>query len=177
MSESRSNVLYMRIDEKIKNRLEKESLDKEISFNGLLRQILTRHVKWYNMAEKMDMITMPKKAYRTYTKNITTKDIKKIALTVGKENFKSYTLLNSGKLNIKSFIETLKTWFDINNIAFQYVVKDNDDIEFVILHDLGKKFSVLFSTIVSSVAKELDKKFTVNYMTDDKLTFIISTGN
>ena len=176
MSESRSNVLSIRIDEKIKNLLEKEALDKEISFNAVLRHILTRHVKWYNMVEKMDMISMPKKAYRTYIKHITTHDIKKMGLTVGKESFKTYTLFNSGEFNIKSFIETLKIWFDVNKIAFQYVVNDNDDIEFIILHDLGKKFGVLLSAVVSSVTKELGKKFTVNYMTDDKLTFIISTG-
>jgi len=171
-----SDIVSIRIDNEVKDLLINEAKDKGISFNKLIRQILTRHVKWFTMAEKMDMISIPKAAYKKYTSYITDGEIKQIGLTVGKESFKNYTLLSSGEFKIKPFIETLQLWLTINKLPFEYIVNSKDSNEFVIRHDLGKKFSILLTAIVSSLVEELDHKFTMINNTDNNLTFIINTG-
>ena len=107
MQTTKSDTVSLRISEEIKLRLEKECEEKGIAFNKLLCQVLTRHVRWYTMAEKMDMISMPKTTYKAHTDEIPNDKIKKIAQSSGKEAFKNYTLLNTGEFTTKSFLETL----------------------------------------------------------------------
>ena len=75
MQKSKSDVVSVRIDEKVKAMIEKECTEREITFNKLVCQILNRHVKWYYMAEKMDMITMPKSAYQIYLNKLDIEDM------------------------------------------------------------------------------------------------------
>jgi len=172
----RSDTVSLRIDGEIKKRLEKECEEKGIAFNKLLCQVLTRHVRWYTMAEKMDMITMPKTAYVAYTNEISDDKIKKIAKTAGIEMFKSYTLLNTGEFTTKSFLETLDLWLTINHISFEHTITNNDGHQFVIRHNLGAKFSILLNQMVNDLVEELDRKYTKMNSTDENLTFVIEKG-
>jgi len=86
MQTTKSDTVSLRMNGEIKVRLEKESKEKGIAFNKLLCQVLTRHVRWYTMAEKMDMITMPKTAYKAYTDEIPDDKIRKIAKIIQKTN-------------------------------------------------------------------------------------------
>jgi len=172
----RSDTVSLRIDEELKKRLEKECEEKGIAFNKLLNQVLTRHVRWYTMAEKMDMITMPKSAYIAYTNEITEDNIKKIAKTAGKEGFKSYTLLNTGEFTTKSFLATLDLWLTINHISFEHTITNNDGHQFVIRHNLGVKFSILLDQMVNDLVEELDRKYTKMNSTEENLTFVIEKG-
>ncbi len=172
----RSDTVSLRIDGEVKKRLEKECEEKGIAFNKLLCQVLTRHVRWYTMAEKMDMITMPKTAYLAYTDEISDDKIKKIAKTAGKEGFKSYTLLNTGEFTTKSFLETLDLWLTINHISFEHTITNNDGHQFVVRHNLGAKFSILLNEMVNDLVEELDRKYITMNSTDENLTFVIEKG-
>ena len=176
MQTIKSDTVSLRINDKIKKSLEGECEEKGIAFNKLLCQVLTRHVRWYTMAEKMDMITMPKTAYKAYTDEIPDDKIKKIARTSGKESFRNYTLLNTSEFTTKSFLETLDLWLTINHISFEHDITNNDAHEFVIRHDLGEKFSILLNEIVNDLVEELDRKYTNLNSTDENLTFVIGTG-
>jgi len=176
MQTTRSDTVSLRIDEEVKKRLEKECEEKGIAFNKLLCQILTRHVRWYTMAEKMDMITMPKTTYKAYTDEIPDDKIRKIAKTAGKESFKSYTLLNTGEFTTKSFLETLDLWLTINHISFEHTITNNDGHQFVVRHDLGAKFSILLDQMVNDLVEELDRKYTKINSTAENLTFVIEKG-
>ena len=176
MQTTKSDTVSLRINEEIKVRLEKECEEKGIAFNKLLCQVLTRHVRWYTMAEKMDMISMPKTTYKAYSNEITDDKIKKIAKTVGKESFKNYTLLNTGEFTTKSFLETLDLWLTINHISFEHTITNNDGHQFVIRHDLGTKFSLLLNEVVNGLVEELDRKYTNLNSTDVNLTFVIDKG-
>ena len=173
MQTIKSDTVSLRINAEIKNRLEKECEEKGVAFNKLLCQVLTRHVRWYTMAEKMDMISMPKTAYKAYTNEIPDDKIKKIAKTVGRESFKNYTLLNAGEFTTKSFLATLDLWLTINSISFEHTITNNDGHQFVIQHDLGPKFSILLNEIVNDLVEELDRKYTNMNSTDENLTFVI----
>ena len=176
MQITKSDTVSLRIDGEIKVRLEKECEEKGIALNKLLCQVLTRHVRWYTMAEKMDMISMPKTTYKAHTDEIPEDKIKKIAKTTGKEAFKNYTLLNTGEFTTKSFLETIDLWLTINRISFEHTITNNDGHQFVVRHDLGEKFSILLNEIVNELVEELDRKYTNINSTDGNLTFVIERG-
>jgi len=169
-------VASFRIDAALKNELQNECEKKCINFSTLVNQILTRHVRWYNMAEKMDMITMPKTVYKSYTAKISDEDIEEIARTVEREGLKNYTLLNTGEFTTKSFLETLDLWLTINHITYEHTITNNDGHQFVVRHNLGAKFSILLNHIVNDLAEELDRKYTNINSTDENLTFVIENG-
>ena len=176
MKRIKSNTVSLRISDEIKRSLEKESDEKGIAFNKLLGQVLTRHVRWDAMAEKMDMITMPKIAYKAYTIEIPDDKIKKIAKTIGKETFKNYTLLSTGEFTTKSFLETLDLWLTINHISFEHTITNNDGHQFVIRHNLGAKFSILLDQMVNDLVEELDRRYTNMNSTEENVTFVIEKG-
>ena len=176
MQTIKSDTVSLRINEEIKKSLEGECEEKGITFNKLLCQVLTRHVRWYAMAEKVDMITMPKTAYKAYTNEISVDKIKKIAKTTGKEAFKNFTLLNSREFTTKSFLDTLDLWLTINHISFEHTITNNGNHQFVVCHDLGVKFSILLNEIVSELVEDLDRNYTSLHSTDENLTFVIEKG-
>jgi len=165
------------MDDGIKGCLERECREKEITFNKLVHQVLTRHVRWYSMADKMDMITMPKSTYKAYTSKISDDEIKEIAKTAGQETFKNYILLNTGEFRIKSLLETLDLWLTINHISFEHIIINNDGHQYVIQHSMGKKFSILLNETVSGLVEELDCKLTNMNMTEENLTFVIDKNS
>jgi len=171
-----NEVASFRIDTALKNELQNECEKKSINFSTLVNQILTRHVKWDGMAEKMDMITMPKTAYKAYTSKISDEGIKEIARTHGREGFKNYTLLSTGEFTTKSFLETLDLWLTINHISYEHTITNNDGHQFVVRHNLGIKFSTLLNHIMNDLVEELDRKYTNLNSTDENLTFVIEKG-
>jgi len=171
-----NEVASFRIDTVLKNELQKECGKKSINFSTLVNQILVRHVRWDNMAEKMDMITMPKTVYKAYTSKISDEDIKEVARTAEREGLKNYTLLNTGEFTIKSFLETLDLWLTINHISYEHAITNNDGHQFVVRHNLGIKFSTLLNHIVNDLVEELDRKYTNMNSTDENLTFVIEKG-
>jgi len=177
MQPNRQNeVASFRMDIALKNELQNECEKKGINFSTLVNQILARHVKWDSMAEKMDMITMPKTTYKAYTSKISDEDIETIARTADREGFKNYTLLNTGEFTAKSFLETLDLWLTINHIAYEHTIRNNDDHQFVVRHNLGAKFSILLNHIVNDLVEELNCKYTNMHSTDENLTFVIENG-
>ena len=169
-------VVSFRIDTVLKNKLQNECEKKSINFSTLVNQILVRHVRWDNMAEKMDMITMPKTVYKSYTSRISDEGIEEIARTAEREGFKNYTLLNTGEFTTKSFLETLDLWLTINHIPYEHTITNNDSHQFVVRHNLGVKFSILLNHIVNDLVEELDRKYTNMNSTDENLTFVIEKG-
>ena len=174
MQDGKTDVISLRIDETIRHRLEDERDEKEITLNKLVSQILTRHVRWYKMAEKMDMITMPKTIFKEYVSKISDDEVKEIAKGSCTETFRNYTLLNTGELEIKTFLETLNLWFTINKIHFEHIITNDENQKYVIRHDMGLKFSIMFDTILSGIIEQLSCKYTNINMTAENLSFEIT---
>ena len=173
MQTTKSDTVSLRINEEIKRPLEKECEEKEIAFNKLVSQILTRHVRWYRMAEKMDMLTMPKTVFKEYISKISGDDVKEIAKGSCTETFRNYTLLNTGELRIKTFLETLDLWFSINQIHFDHTIGNDEKDKYVIRHNMGQKFSIIFHEIISGTIEQLHCKYSSMNMTDENLSFVI----
>lgn len=173
MQSGKTDVLSLRIDENIRNLLDNECVEKEIAFNKLVTQILTRHIKWYKMAEKMDMITMPKTTFKEYISKISDDDVKDVVKGTCLEVFKNYTLLNTGEFGIKTFLETLDLYFSINQISFEHITTNDENHRYVIRHNIGPKFSIIFDEILSGIIEQLDWKYTSMNMTDQNLSFEI----
>ena len=175
MQDGKTDVISLRIDETIRHRLEDERGEKEITLNKLVSQILTRHVRWYKMAEKMDMITMPKTVFKEYISKISDDDVIEIAKGNCTETFRNYSLLNTGEFRIETFLETLDLWFSINHIPFEHITTNDESQKYVIRHNMGLKFSIIFNEVISGILEQFNCKYTNMNMTDENLTFEIGT--
>lgn len=79
-----------------------------------------------------------------------------------------------GDVNTNTFIQTVTSWLKASNISFRSI--DGEKItKFVIQHDLGKKWSIHFLSLVSSLLEELNCKTTAIISDEHVVSFEIPT--
>lgn len=60
-----------------------------------------------------------------------------------------------GKIDIKSILDVIKLWLSASNLPFR-IIDNVNTIEFRIQHNLGKKGSLYFGTLLTSLFAELE---------------------
>src|SRR3989337_339374 len=95
--EKTRSITY-RLPENLVEELETESMEKNISQNVLVKQILEKHVQWDRYADKIGMIPVPKNILDELGKEMEGEDIDnilKVMLPMIKESDRKSTRLNS----------------------------------------------------------------------------------
>ena len=145
MSKSDTEIVSVRLDKDTSKLLRLESDSKQISLNGLLNQIISAHINWYELGSKMGRLSMSKRTFRALLENLDDQKIIKIGNTVAKEEYENAIRFFLTKYDMNSIIQFMEKWLKATNIQFRHTTDDGKN-KYVIEHDLGKKWSLLFIT-------------------------------
>ena len=112
--ETTRSITY-RLPSKIVEELEIEAMNKKISQNVLVKQILEKHVSWDRFGEQIGMIPIPKKILDSLGVEMDGEDINEIIKTV-LPIIKDTVLFMKGKYDLKRCIETLEDYMRVSGM-------------------------------------------------------------
>lgn len=146
--EKTRSITY-RLPAKVVEELESESMEKNISQNVLVKQILEKYVEWDRFSEKIGMIPIPKKILEILSDEIEGKDIDGI-INVLIPTIKDSVLFMKGSFDLKRCIETLENYMKASGMKSDHRIEGNIH-HFVVQHELGLKWSFFTEQLLKEI--------------------------
>ena len=146
--EKTRSITY-RLPAKVVEELETEAMQKNISQNVLVKQILEKYVQWDRFGDKIGMIPVPKKILDTLGKEMSGEEINEI-IKVLHPVIKDTVLFMKGNFDIKRCIETLEDYMRASGMKSDHRV-EGDLHHFIVQHELGLKWSFFTEQLLKEI--------------------------
>lgn len=163
--EKTRSITY-RLPENLVEELETESMEKNISQNVLVKQILEKHVQWDRYADKIGMIPVPKNILDELGKEMSGEDIDSI-IKVMLPMIKESVLFMKGKYDLKRCIETLEDYMKASGMKSDHRI-EGELHHFIVQHELGIKWSFLTEKLFKEIFNEFLPNQNVKCQTTEK---------
>ena len=149
--ESTRSITY-RLPAKIVEELETEAMQKNISHNVLVKQVLEKYLVWDRFADKIGIIPVPKKILETMGANFDWVQINQVIESI-KPVIKESVMFMKGKYDLKRCIETLEDYMRASGMLSDHRVEGALH-HFVIQHNLGVKWSLFTEQLLKEIFAE-----------------------
>jgi hypothetical protein len=163
--EKTRSITY-RLPENLVEELETESMEKNISQNVLVKQILEKHVQWDRYADKIGMIPVPKNILDELGKEMSGEDIDSI-IKVILPMIKESVLFMKGKYDLKRCIETLEDYMKASGMKSDHRI-EGELHHFIVQHELGIKWSLLTEKLFKEIFGEFLPDQNIKCQTTEK---------
>lgn len=167
--ESTRSITY-RLTEKLVDELETEAIQKSISQNVLVKQILEKYVRWDRFSDKIGMIPVPKGILESLGDELDGKDIDEIINHVF-PLIKDTVLFIKGGYDLERCIETLEDYMKASGMNSDHRVEGSMHI-FLIQHDLGLKWSVFTEQLLIQVFRNFLPDKELKFQTTDSMVIL-----
>jgi len=173
--EKTRSITY-RLPERIVEELETEAMQKNISQNVLVKQILEKFIQWDRFSDKIGMIPVPKSILEALGVDMDGKDIDEI-INVVKPVIKDNVMFIKGDYDLKRCIETLEDYMRASGMKSDHRIEGNLH-HFIIQHGLGMKWSVFTEQLLKEIFHDFlpDKNLKCK-TTDSTVIATISLGS
>ncbi len=149
--EATRSITY-RLPAKIVEELETEAMQKNISHNVLVKQVLEKYLVWDRFADKLGIIPVPKKILETLGANFDWVQINQVIESI-KPVIKESVMFMKGKYDLKRCIETLEDYMRASGMLSDHRVEGALH-HFVIQHNLGVKWSLFTEQLLKEIFAE-----------------------
>ncbi len=162
--EKTRSITY-RLPVKIVEELETEAMQKSISQNVLVRQILEKFIQWDRFSDKIGMIPVPKAILEALGDEMEGKDIDKI-IKIIVPIIKKNVMFIKGDYDLKRCIETLEDYMRASGMISDHRLEGNLH-HFIIQHDLGMKWSVFTEQLLKEIFHDFLPEMNLKCKTTD----------
>ena len=162
--EKTRSITY-RLPVKIVDELETEAMQKSVSQNVLVRQILEKYVQWDRFSDKIGMIPVPKAILEALGDEMGGKDIDKI-IKIIVPIIKKNVMFIKGDYDLKRCIETLEDYMRASGMISDHRLEGNLH-HFIIQHDLGMKWSVFTEQLLKEIFHDFLPEMNLKCKTTD----------
>jgi hypothetical protein len=149
--ETTRSITY-RLPAKVVEELETEAMQKNISHNVLVKQILEKYLVWDRFADKIGIIPVPKKILETMGANFDWVQINQVIESI-KPVIKESVLFMKGNYDLKRCIETLEDYMRASGMLSDHRIEGAVH-HFVIQHQLGVKWSLFTEQLLKEIFAE-----------------------
>lgn len=163
--ETTRSITY-RLPAKVVEELETEAMQKNISHNVLVRQILEKYLVWDRFADKIGIIPIPKKILETLGVELDGSDINEI-VDVIKPIIMESVMFMKGKYDLKRCIETLEDYMRASGMKSDHRIEGAIH-HFIIQHELGMKWSLFTEQLLKEIFGEFLPQQNLKCQTTDK---------
>jgi len=157
--------ITFRLPVKIVDELETEAMQKSVSQNVLVRQILEKYIQWDRFADKIGMVPVPKGILTSLGNDMDGKDIDEVIKAIH-PMIKDTVLFLKGGYDLKRCIETLEDYMRASGFKSDHRI-EGELHHFLIQHDLGRMWSVFTEQLLTEIFRSFlpDKK--IKFQTTD----------
>ena len=138
-----------RLPEYLVNELETEAMQKEISQNVLVKQILEKYVNWDRFADKIGMIPVPKDILKTLGEEMEGDAINKVIDTMI-PLIKDWVMFMKGTYDLKRAIESLEDYMRASGMTSDHRI-EGETHHFIIQHNLGIRWSLFTEMLLKQI--------------------------
>jgi len=138
-----------RLPEHLVNELETEAMQKEISQNVLVKQILEKYVNWDRFADKIGMIPVPKDILKTLGEEMKGDAINKVIDTMI-PLIKDWVMFMKGSYDLKRAIESLEDYMRASGMTSDHRI-EGEIHHFIIQHNLGMRWSLFTEMLLKQI--------------------------
>ncbi len=140
-------------------------MQKNVSQNVLVKQILTKYIEWDRFAQKMGMIPVPQRILESLGGDMSHQEILKI-IDVLFMTIKDSVLLMKGGYDLKRTIETLEDYMRSSGMESDHR-KENDVHHFIIQHKMGMQWSIFTELLLRRVFTEFEMEKDLTFQTTE----------
>ncbi len=163
--EATRSITY-RLPAKLVDELETEAMQKNISQNVLVRQILEKYVKWDRFADKIGMIPIPRGILEALGEEMTGDDIDGVIQVIA-PLIKESVMFMKGKYDLKRCIETLEDYIRASGMNSDHRIEGALH-HFIIQHELGMKWSFFTEQLLKEIFHEFLPNKNLKCQTSEK---------
>lgn len=168
--EATRSITY-RLPVSIVEDLETEAMEKNISQNVLVKQILEKYIEWDRFAEKIGIIPVPKKILDSLGKDMNGEVINEI-IRVILPTIKDSVMFIKGHYDLKRCIEMLEDYMRASGMKSDHRM-EGELHHFIIQHELGMKWSLFTEQLLKEIFHQFLPSKTMKCQTTD--TTVIAT--
>ena len=155
-----------RLPAKIVEELETEAMQKSISHNVLVKQILEKYIRWDRFADKIGMIPVPKSILEELGKEMSGADINRIIAAIV-PLIKESVLFMKGAYDLKRCIETLEDYVRSSGMKSDHRIEGGVH-HFIVQHELGLKWSFFTEQLFKEIFHEFVPNKALKVQTTEK---------
>ncbi|CAD6368706.1 conserved hypothetical protein [metagenome] len=152
-----------RLPTKIVEELETEAMNKNISQNVLVKQILEKYVSWDRFGDKLGMIPIPKGILNSLGMEMNGQDINEI-IKVVLPLIKDTVLFMKGKYDLKRCIETLEDYMKASGMKSDHRI-EGELHHFIIQHELGMNWSFFTEQLLKEIFNQFLPNKNIKFQT------------
>ncbi len=167
----KTRSITFRLPAKVVEELETEAINKNISQNVLVKQILEKYVNWDRFSDKIGMIPIPKGILDFFGVEMDGKDINEI-IKVVLPMIKDTVLFMKGKYDLKRCIETLEDYIKASGMKSDHRMEGHLH-HFIIQHELGMNWSLFTEQLLKEIFTQFVPEKNITFQTTK--TTIIAT--
>jgi len=145
----KTRSITYRLPEKMVDGLETEAIQKNISQNVLVKQILEKYLQWDKFANKIGFIPVPNGILRALGDELDGKNIDAI-IKVVHPIIKNTVMYMKGGYDLMRCIETLEEYMRAAGMKSDHRIEGGLH-HFIIQHDLGLKWSVFTEQLLTEI--------------------------
>jgi len=158
MSKSSGNVkstsTTIRIPNDVYEKIDFEASSHDSHVSTVINSILRKYATWDRFVSDVGFMYMQKPLLRALFEKISDKDIVQVSRTTGYARTRDAVLFIGGKVNVKAIVNVVKLWLTSSEIPIR-IIRNDETIEFIVQHNLGKKWSIYFVTLLKELFSEL----------------------
>jgi hypothetical protein len=171
----KTDIVSIRIDPNLKNKLQEKCETQKISLNTLINQLLEKQVFWNDLTVEMGWIPIFRSTFRNLLDAHSKERIMKIGRTSGKNELKNSINYLYGRIDLESILDMIKKRFQSMGTQFRHITNMGRE-KIIIQHDLGKNWHFLIITELNELLNELGYRIINEEYNDNSFSFeIIST--
>lgn len=148
--------------------LETEAMQKEISQNVLVKQILEKYVSWDRFAEKIGMIPVPKDILKVLGEEMEGDEINKVIETMI-PLIKDWVMFMKGTYDLKRAIESMEDYMRVSGMTSDHRI-EGDIHHFIIQHNLGMRWSLFTEMLLKEIFHQFLPNLTMKSRTTPNTT-------
>ena len=153
--------------------LETEAMQRKISQNVLVKQVLEKYVNWDRFAESIGMIPVPKDILKTLGEEMEGDTINKI-IDVMIPLVKDWVMFMKGNYDLKRAIEAFEDYMRASGMTSDHRI-EGEVHHFIVQHNLGIKWSLFTEMLLKQIFYQFLPNLAVKSRTTPN-TAIVSTA-
>lgn len=147
---SHKSNLTIASDELILGRLKQESVEKDLSLNTLVNQILRLHVDWYSNASNAGFLPIRRVTIQKFLERYEEDELYQIGQDIAKETNKDLVLLMRERFDIENALHVFESWMKASNYPYRHTITGSTH-KIVVHHDMGTKWARYLSGVFAGV--------------------------
>ena len=157
-----SNSITFRLNSSVLNKLSKRADVQKTSLNVHVNQILCNYIEWDADSTKAGWIPIQRTSLINLINALDENVVSEIAKQSAKSNGKNSILYMYGKYNLENVLKNIRIKSQRTGFSVKEY-KENQNLEIVIQHDLGWKWSIFLKFYYQEILHEINQRVIFDY--------------